>query len=129
MISFEKIIYTQVCNYILQYLIPLLCGFQQGHDTQHALFQLLKAWRRELDESGYTGTVLMDLSKAHDCLPHDLITVKFEAYGFDNSSLKLFHRYFSNRKQSKKKMISFKRVNRFFNWDTPRFYSLFRIWF
>ena len=103
MISFEKIIYTQVCNYILQYLIPLLCGFQQGHDTQHALFQLLKAWRREHDESGYTGTVLMDLSKAHDCLPHDLITVKFEAYGFDNSSLRLFHRYFSNRKQSKKK--------------------------
>ena len=41
----------------------------------------------------------MNLSKAYDCLPHDLIIVKFEAYGFDNISLKLFHRYFSNQNQ------------------------------
>ena len=41
----------------------------------------------------------MDLSKAYDCLPHDLIIAKFEAYGFDNIRLKLFHSYFSNRKQ------------------------------
>ena len=39
-------------------------------------------------------TVLMDLSKAYDCLPQN-----FEAYGFDNISLKLFHSYFSNWKQ------------------------------
>ena len=54
---------------------------------------------KELDESGYTGTVLMDSLKAYDSLPHDLIIAKFEAYGFDNISLKLFHSYFSNRKQ------------------------------
>ena len=41
----------------------------------------------------------MDLSKAYGCLPYDLIIAKFEAYGFDNISLKLFHSYFSNQKQ------------------------------
>ena len=41
----------------------------------------------------------MDLTKAYDYLPHDLIIAKFELYGFDSISLKLFHRYFSNRKQ------------------------------
>ena len=41
----------------------------------------------------------MDLLKAYDCLPNDTIIAKFEAYGFDNTSLKLFHSYFSNRKQ------------------------------
>ena len=41
----------------------------------------------------------MDLSKAYDCLPHDLIIAKFEAYGFDNISLKMYHSYFSNGKQ------------------------------
>ena len=40
----------------------------------------------------------MDLSKVYDCLPHDIIITKFEAYGFDNISLKLFQSYFSNRK-------------------------------
>ena len=96
---FEKIICGQVYSYIQQYLNPFLCGFRQGHGTQHALFWLLQAWQKELDDSGYTGTVLMDLSKAYDCVPHDLIIAKFEAYGFDNISLKLFHSYFSNRKQ------------------------------
>ena len=41
----------------------------------------------------------MDLSKPYDCLPNDVIIAKFEAYGFDNISLKLLHSYFSNRKQ------------------------------
>ena len=54
---------------------------------------------KELDESAYTGTILMDLSKGYDCQLHDLIIVKLEAYGFDNISLKLFHSYFSNRNQ------------------------------
>ena len=67
---FEKIIYSQVYNYIQQYLNPLLCKFRQGHGTQHALFLLLQAWQKELNESGYTGTVLTNLSKAYDCLPH-----------------------------------------------------------
>ena len=96
---FEKIIYSQVYSYMQLYLNTLLCEFRQGHGTQHALFRLLQTWQKELDESGYTGTVLMDLSKAYDCLPHDLIIAKFEAYGFDNTSLRLFHNYFSNRKQ------------------------------
>ena len=29
----------------------------------------------------------MDLSKAYDCIPHDLIIVKLSAYGVDNFSL------------------------------------------
>ena len=77
----------------------MLYAFQQGHGTQHTLFRLLQAWQKELDDSGYTGTVLMDLSKAYDYLPHDLTITKFEAYGFDKISFKLFHSYFSNRKQ------------------------------
>ena len=41
----------------------------------------------------------MDLSKAYDCLPHDLIIAKLEAYGFDTNSLKLILNYLTNRKQ------------------------------
>ena len=41
----------------------------------------------------------MDLLKAYDCLPHDLIIVKFEAYGISKSSLSLLLDYLTSRKQ------------------------------
>ena len=45
---------------------------------------------------------LMDLSKAFDCLPHDLLLAKLEAYGFDHNALKLILSYLSGRKHCMK---------------------------
>ena len=44
----------------------------------------------------------MDLSKAYDCLPRDLLIAKLEAYGLDNDSLNLLLDYLSFRKQRTK---------------------------
>ena len=41
----------------------------------------------------------MDLSKAYDCLPHDLLLAKLSAYGFDSSAITLIGNYLSNRYQ------------------------------
>ena len=41
----------------------------------------------------------MDLSKTFDCLNHELLIAKLEAYGFSRSALKLVHDYLSNKKQ------------------------------
>ena len=48
------------------------------------------------DNGGAFGALLTDLSKAFDCLPHDLLIAKLDVYGFDKSSLKLIHNYLSN---------------------------------
>jgi hypothetical protein len=52
-----------------------------------------------LDENKYIAAILMDLSKAFDCLPHDLILLKLEAYGLSEKSINLLKSYLSDRKQ------------------------------
>ena len=66
---------------------------------QNVLFRLTKQWRECPDNNKLVGAVLMDLSKAFDCLPHDLLIANLEAYGFDRNTLKLFHSYLKDRKQ------------------------------
>ena len=45
------------------------------------------------------GALIKDLSKAFDCLNHDLLVPKLNAYGFSLPALRLLHDYLSNRKQ------------------------------
>ena len=99
---FERLIYNQLNEYLDQYLNNLLCGFRKAHFTQHALFRHLQEWQNELDKSGFVGTILIDLSKAYDCLSRDLLIAKFETYVNGKSGLNLLLNYLSNRKQRTK---------------------------
>ena len=59
-------------------------------------------WRHALDNNLFTGAVLMDLSKAFDCIPHDLLKAKLHAYGLDFDTVTFLHNYLEHRKQSGK---------------------------
>ena len=45
---------------------------------------------------------LSDLSKAFDCINHELLIAKLHAYGFDNDALKFIYSYLKGRKQRTK---------------------------
>ena len=54
------------------------------------------------DKAKVFGALLTDLSKAFDCLPHEFIIAKLNAYGFNLPALKLMDSYLSHRKQCPK---------------------------
>ena len=74
-----------------------LCGFRKGYNTQYSLLNMLIKWQKCLDNSSVVGAILMDLSKAFDCLSHELLIAKLEAYGFGIESLKLIYIYLKHR--------------------------------
>ena len=99
---YERIIFKQLSNHTKYFLSQILCGFRKTSSTQHAFLRLLQSWQRELDESGYVGTILMDFSKAYDCIPRQILIAKLEAYGLHKNSLNLLSDYLSGRKQRTK---------------------------
>ena len=60
-----------------------------------------------MDNKGVAGAVLTDLSKAFDCLNHELLIAKLNAYGFSRSALLFIHSYLTDRKQRVKVNGSF----------------------
>ena len=103
---FERIMDGQITAHIY-YLSALLCGFRKGYNTQHALIRMLKKWKGSLDNGENIGAVLMDLSKAFDCIKHDLLLAKPGAYGFSHEALCLVHSFLENRQQRVKMNGSF----------------------
>jgi len=69
------------------------------HGCSTALLTLTERWKEELGRHKVIGAVAIDLSKAFDCLPHDLILEKLEFYGLGAKSISLLRSYLSSRYQ------------------------------
>ena len=84
------------------FLSKYQCGFRKGYSTQYCLLAMLEKWKSAVDKLKSFGALLTDLSKAFDCLSHELLLTKLHAYGFVTTALRLIHSYLSNRKQRTK---------------------------
>ena len=68
---------------------------------------MLEKWKSVVDKEKSFGELLADLSKALDCLPHELLLAKLHAYGFSIAALRLIHSYLTNRKQRTKVNLAY----------------------
>ena len=63
---------------------------------------ILQIWEDVTDNNKAFGALLTDLSKAFDCLSHDLLITKLHAYGFGLALLNLVRGYLTTKKQRTK---------------------------
>ena len=100
MSNISKICKRWIYDQIQLFLDPLLskyqCGFRSGYNAQRCLKSLIEKWKKSVGNGDVFGSLLTDLSKAFDCLSHDFLIDKPDAYVFDKSSLKWIHSYVSN---------------------------------
>ena len=83
---------------ICEHGLPMLT-FSALSRCQSTLLRLLEDRRKALDNHEYVGAILMDLSKAFDCLPHGLLIAKLKAYGLSEEAVKLLDSYLEDRSQ------------------------------
>ena len=96
---YEKVLKESLVSGMNEYASNYISAYRANYSTQHVLIRLLEEWREHLDNDEKVGAVLMDLSKAFNCIPHNLLIAKLDAYGFGRDIVEYVYSYLENRKQ------------------------------
>lgn len=97
----EKVVEKQVSQFLEsnKILSQTQYGFRKGHSASKAISDLVDCVSGALDKSNRTIGVLCDLSKAFDCVNHEILISKLEKIGIHNLELNWFASYLQGRKQ------------------------------
>ena len=99
---YVRLMYNQIYPYFDRLISKFQCGFWKGFNAEHCLLAMIEKWRKTLDKGGETGAVLTNLRKAFDCIDHNLLIAKLDAYEFEKQSIDFLHSYLTKRTQRTK---------------------------
>ena len=103
---FERAVHSQLLSFLKKenLLSERQSGFRPKHSTSTCLTEICDFLYEHLDKGRLIGAVFLDLRKAFDIIPHDLLIKKLSSYGLDGIALKWFESYLKGRQQC----VSFK---------------------
>lgn len=98
---FETVMYSRMVNFLT------LCnaftdtqhGYLKGKSTHTAIFSFTRKIYDALERSDLAMGLFLDLSKAYDCIDHEILLSKLEKYGIRGKALQWCRSYLSKRKQ------------------------------
>ena len=86
--AYEKFLLEKFKPFVNSFLLKYMEAYRENYSTSHVSIRLTENWKKTLDEKFLVGTVLTDLSKALDCIPHDLLIAKLYVYGVSQKTVK-----------------------------------------
>lgn len=103
--TFSKVIEKAVAIQLRKYLEaneilnPNQFGFRAKHSTTQAMLCTIKHLQEMKYKKNKTNSIFLDLSKAFDTVPHDILLKKLQKIGIKDKELLWFKNYLSNRNQ------------------------------
>ena len=76
-----------------------MSAFRKRYTTNYVLISLIENWKTTLDKNLFTRAVLIDLPKAFDCIPHDLLIAKLHAYGLSFDTVSFQNLFLKDQRQ------------------------------
>ena len=70
---YEKLLYGELSKYFDGLLATNQCGFRKGFSSQYCPLVMLEKFKEAIDRGNHFGALLADLSKAFDCIDHELL--------------------------------------------------------
>ena len=100
--TYERYLLNSLFNYIEKIHSNFIVAYRKTYSSSHALIRLIENCKKRLHNKKIVGTVLMNLSKAFDCIPHYLLIAKLHSYGFNKKALTFLYSCLKRRKKSVK---------------------------
>ena len=96
----ERCVHSQLYSYFENGLLnDRQHGFRPKKSTSSAVFDMLKHSFKSWNEKKYQTCIIIDFSKAFDCIDHQILISKLKLYGLDDKVVNLISSYFGNRYQ------------------------------
>ena len=100
--EYDKLLFNKLSGHVENIFNVIFAAFEKSTAYNTHCLSYYRRGKRYSNEKDMVATVLMDLSMAYDCIPHDLLLAKLNAQGVDSVGLLLISDYFSCRKQRTK---------------------------
>ena len=84
---YERFLHDSLSKFTDTILSKFVSAYRKSYSSNHVLLKLIEEWKKSLDDKNIIGAILMDLSKAFDCIPHDLLIAKLHAHGLSMDAI------------------------------------------